>query len=671
MAGQGESQYNIYDLGFDKGLIRNAVDSPELSALELQSQDPVSLGGISSDMGFSGGLSDPVQGGVPSQSVYTGELPQILSHGKQSFTDTTQGFRMGVDSDGLYKWIVGGASSSADWSVTTAGVFTVNGPIFATSGTIGGWTINTTSIADSSTEANANVLIDSANTLIRLGPTSGTYITLDGANQRIRSSNYSSGVSGFTIEPTLIEAENLVARGTMRGVSFKYDVISAIGGQLMVANSDALASDMTALDAATMTVRGDSTFSANDILVIRAVTASGIQEEWVRVTSAASAPTYSITRDLASSFGADSNPAWLAGTAVVKQGTSDGAASFSGGWLRLIGEGTNAPHYSVFKRTGVAYNAFSEYIRLGNLNGFLGYVSDEYGIAIGETNKFLKYDPTNGLRIAGNIENLIFLTAGEDITEGEALIIGTGTQTYSGASQATSDVNISSSSDWWGQTFLNSNGVKIKSVTFGIRNVGGSTDNYAVSIRAVTANVPTGSDIEGKTATASVGNGIDGDVTFTFPSAVTVSPNTTYAIVLRKTSGTSGSGPKYRNSNVYADGNYATSADSGVNWAANTGRDFRFSVTEIRTNTGEVYLSSAAANDEFVTNFIGFAFEDASLGETISVLVTGQTSSLSGLTVGSAYYLSDTSGEISTTPGSVSKKIGLSLSATSLLILNS
>jgi hypothetical protein len=33
----------------------------------------------------------------------------------------------------------------------------------------------------------------------------------------------------------------------------------------------------------------------------------------------------------------------------------------------------------------------------------LGYSSDLYGIAIGETTKYLKYDPTNGLRIAGDI----------------------------------------------------------------------------------------------------------------------------------------------------------------------------------------------------------------------------------------------------------------------------
>lgn len=133
--------------------------------------------------------------------------------------------------------------STNPFAVSNAGV------IRAVSGTIGGWTLSSTTIrAGGSSDATANVLIDSGNTLIRLGPTSGNSISLDGANLRIRSSNYSAGVSGFTVEPTLIEAQNLRARGEMSGMTFRYDVVSAVGGQLIVSASDVLASDMTAAD---------------------------------------------------------------------------------------------------------------------------------------------------------------------------------------------------------------------------------------------------------------------------------------------------------------------------------------------------------------------------------------------------------------------------------------
>lgn len=49
------------------------------------------------------------------------------------------------------------------------------------------------------------------------------------------------------------------------------------------------------------------------------------------------------------------------------------------------------------------YDNDVEKVRLGNLNGFLDYVTNLYGIGIGETDSYLKYDTTNGLRIKGNI----------------------------------------------------------------------------------------------------------------------------------------------------------------------------------------------------------------------------------------------------------------------------
>jgi len=48
------------------------------------------------------------------------------------------------------------------------------------------------------------------------------------------------------------------------------------------------------------------------------------------------------------------------------------------------------------------YSADTERLRIGNLNGFLGYVTDLYGLAIGSAAKYLKYDSTNGLRLGGS-----------------------------------------------------------------------------------------------------------------------------------------------------------------------------------------------------------------------------------------------------------------------------
>lgn len=295
-------------------------------------------------------------------------------------------------SSGSLGWRIYGNGNAEFNSVT------IRGTIYATAGRIANWYINADTLSSGPTEASSNVLIDSANSLIRLGPTSGSYVTIDGANQRIRSSNYVTGVSGFSISPTLLEAENIIARGILKGTTFQYDVVSAVGGQLLVTNADSLASDMTALDASTMTTKGTTTFAVNDIIHIRAITASGIQEEYLRITNIGSAPTYTVTRDLAAAYGANSNPIWQAGTTIVKEGLSDGGATYSGGWLRLLGNGTNSPYYSVFSRTGVAYNAYSERVRLGNLNGIGSFVADTYGIFIGNysANQYLSYDDVSG-----------------------------------------------------------------------------------------------------------------------------------------------------------------------------------------------------------------------------------------------------------------------------------
>jgi hypothetical protein len=49
------------------------------------------------------------------------------------------------------------------------------------------------------------------------------------------------------------------------------------------------------------------------------------------------------------------------------------------------------------------YAADTEVMRFGNLNGFLDYVTALYGIAVGSLTDYLKYDPTNGLRLSGAV----------------------------------------------------------------------------------------------------------------------------------------------------------------------------------------------------------------------------------------------------------------------------
>lgn len=384
-------QYTLQDLGLDNHMQRSF------------SIVPLSIGGITEDVGAA---TFTVPNIIRPEILSSGELANITFVGKNSFSDTTTGMRAGIDLDGQYRWIIGDGSNSVDWNVTTANTLTIKGAVSAStidiggsdstsfhvdidgnmwlgaatyassiarisksgeilmaSGTIGGWNLSTTVLRSGATDAASNVLIDSANSLLRLGPTSGEYITVDGANQRIRSSNYVSGASGagFSLEPDLLEVGNIAARGILRSAVFQKGVISAVGGSIQIRPADTLDTDMTALDSSTLTVKGTETFAVNDILRIK----DGTNDEWFLVTDITSAPTYTVTRDRASVYAADSNPAWTKGATVLNYGQT------GAGGVYITSTDTNAPFIDIFTHTGSPWMDTTTNTRIGNLAGLL------------------------------------------------------------------------------------------------------------------------------------------------------------------------------------------------------------------------------------------------------------------------------------------------------------
>jgi len=100
----------------------------------------------------------------------------------------------------------------------------------------------------------------------------------------------------------------------------------------------------------------------------------------------------------------------------------------------------------------------------------------------------------------------------------------------------------------------------------------------------------------------------------------------------------------------------------------NGGVGVEFQVEELNTEAGKIYKADASFNNEFANNFIGFATESVSSTESCLVNIGGLDDSQTGLTVGVTYYLSNTSGAIATSAGSQSRKVGLAVSASELLI---
>lgn len=272
----------------------------------------------------------------------------------------------------------------------------------------------------------AKILLDKANTLIRIGDLSAPNLIMDGDYNgvpAVRSSNYVSGAfgAGFLLKPDLLEVGNIAARGIIRTSVFEHNSVSVhSGSDVTVKGGDVLAVDMTAADEsiitriteagdvriteggdiralsgiAELTIEGNDTFEVGDILRIK----EGTDDEWLMINTIVNATTYGVVRDLAGSYAADSKPAWTKGASVSNYGQA------GDGGIYITASDTNAPNLSIFTHDGSPWNDIITHLRLGNLNGYAGYEVDTYGMAAYiNANNFIKIDPVNGIRMSGSI----------------------------------------------------------------------------------------------------------------------------------------------------------------------------------------------------------------------------------------------------------------------------
>jgi len=85
--------------------------------------------------------------------------------------------------------------------------------------------------------------------------------------------------------------------------------------------------------------------------------------------------------------------------------------------------------------------------------------------------------------------------------------------------------------------------------------------------------------------------------------------------------------------------------------------------------TAPIYrLFQASASSAGTANVVGFALNAYALGATVTMVVGGLLSGFSSLTPGTQYYLANTAGTISTSAGSNTRKVGIAIDSTHLLI---
>lgn len=88
-----------------------------------------------------------------------------------------------------------------------------------------------------------------------------------------------------------------------------------------------------------------------------------------------------------------------------------------------------------------------------------------------------------------------------------------------------------------------------------------------------------------------------------------------------------------------------------------------------KTSDQRWWKTAAATASTVVGVKLGFAQGAATAGVTVNVLIAGQEKNLSGLTAGSSYFFSDTSGAIATSAGTTRVFAGIALSTTRFLIM--
>ena len=146
---------------------------------------------------------------------------------------------------------------------------------------------------------------------------------------------------------------------------FAEQTITLVGGWLMICKDQgSLAAD---INSSTTNVDFGKAMTFGDFVLFR----GNGQVEYMKILSPKTGTTYQVTRDLDGSGAND----WVKGTPFAVLGCN--------GTGRIELNAYDTPRMSVIKQ-GTTYNATTELIRLGDLNGGWGYTSEKYGLAIGQ-----------------------------------------------------------------------------------------------------------------------------------------------------------------------------------------------------------------------------------------------------------------------------------------------
>ena len=105
---------------------------------------------------------------------------------------------------------------------------------------------------------------------------------------------------------------------------------------------------------------------------------------------------------------------------------------------------------------------------------------------------------------------------------------------------------------------------------------------------------------------------------------------------------------------------------NGTSWASTGPNDNVW--TFITNSTAGQILKASAGSTDYSDSFLGFAGSTVSTSTSFSLIINGEMTGLSGLTAGGQYYLGNATGTISTTVGTINKKVCLAITTTTCVM---
>lgn len=197
-------------------------------------------------------------------------------------------------------------------------------------------------------------------------------ILIDGTNKLIESTNYVAGSAGFRMSGVTgsAEFEDITARGAIKTAVFQKSLVTAFAGSQVVSKSASTVAEAVTLSAMTFPLvvkaQDGAPFADGDLIYIKTETLATYA-----IVNAGTASGDNWAYTAAYHSGSDTGTVPV-GTAVVDYG-GNGA-----GRVWLSADGSNTPHLSISTHDMAAPPAWTERVRLGNLDGISG--TSGYGL---------------------------------------------------------------------------------------------------------------------------------------------------------------------------------------------------------------------------------------------------------------------------------------------------